>query len=76
MGTRVLRVNHPVFYEGMGLYLKSFGPDYTQLEASYDPGFWPAIAGAVMILAGAVLMLTVPPIRRDSLTLEGEVDGH
>ncbi|MFA6291075.1 MAG: cytochrome c biogenesis protein ResB, partial [Victivallales bacterium] len=56
--TTLLKVNHPVSYEGWRIYLVSFGNDkrpYVQLSAKKDIGRETVIAGIWMLMIGTFI---------------------
>ena len=62
---KVVRLSAPLNYRGIGFYLYAYEPaddaDYNvTLMAVYDPGFWPLIAAANLLLVGMLLTLYFP----------------
>jgi len=62
---KVVRLSAPLNYRGIGFYLYAYEPaddaDYNvTLMAVYDPGFWPVIAAASLLLVGMLLTLYFP----------------
>jgi hypothetical protein len=61
-GTRqtAIRPNHPYFHGGYGIYLKDAGEDQVRgaiLEAHREPGARTALAGALLFLAGNLVVV-------------------
>lgn len=60
----VVRVNEPLAYEGMGLYLKGYtrmGEDFTVLfVAVHDPGYMPGIMAGLLLLLGLTISFNFP----------------
>jgi len=63
--TKVMRLSAPLSYEGVGFYLYAYEPvenaGYSvTLMAVYDPGFWPVIGAASLLLVGMLLTIYFP----------------
>jgi len=62
---KVVRLSAPLSYEGVGFYLYAYEPAddagyNVTLMAVYDPGFWPVIAAAGLLLVGMLLTIYFP----------------
>ena len=65
---KMVRLSAPLSYRGVSFYLYAYEPtddaDHNvTLMAVYDPGFWPVIAAACLLLAGVLLTLYFPRCR-------------
>jgi len=55
--TRILAPNRPAFFEGIPIYLKTFGfrpIPYAVCEVAHDPGAQVALAGSILFLIGSL----------------------
>jgi hypothetical protein len=62
VATGVLGPNAPLFYKGMGVYLKSFDlrdRPVALLMVNRDPGALWALAGSVLFMAGTIVILVL-----------------
>jgi len=63
--SREVRLSAPLSYEGVAFYLYAYEPAddggyKVTLMAVHDPGFWPVIAAAGVLLAGVLLTIYFP----------------
>ena len=64
-----IRSNEPLFHEGYGIYLKTFGPTpwgapYAEFDANRDPGALPILVSCLLFTAANLLYL-LPARRKD-----------
>jgi hypothetical protein len=67
-----VRANRPLFHEGYGIYLKTFGQApwgglYAELDANRDPGALPILVASAVFTAANLLYL-LPARRKDETT--------
>lgn len=65
-----IRANRPLFHDGYGIYLKTFGPTpwgapYAVFDANSDPGAAAILVASVLFTAANLLYLALPARRDD-----------